>query len=242
MEAPAVESQDSQTSPRRRPGDLELKKLREISLAEDVAEAAKEEPTATQLTESGELAVEVIAELLAKCGEARILADKVIEAKSAKIKASAMEVQARKRLILRLRDIQRRAKRAFGSLSPEHAAKRKHYRVGKRLGSTLVSLEQDSEIIIGLAKADAASLPGWNDQKLESVILALDVWRTASESQDAAEKVQAERLVAFSAAVAKVNDDRRDIQLAADELWPYHDSASTPVRRRFKISTERPLG
>jgi hypothetical protein len=221
--------------PKQTRGDVDKTILADITLAEDVAAAASDPDHAPQLA-AEELDANAAANLLAGAKDARELVGKVVAAKKARLAATKTEQEACASLMGCLRDLQQRAKRRFPVGDPKRAA----YGINKKnFGADRESLEQDAENIITQAGGDA--LPGLKPEKLAAASAALAAWKKADEAQHKAEEDQARRLNELNDTVAKVNAQRREIQLTADTAWPHTDKANAPVRRSFQIPVNQPV-
>ena len=139
-------------------------------------------------------------------------------------------------LIEKLRKFQNRAKRKFRGNKEKLAA----YRIGKAsFGANRVELEQDAKVVIDLAEEDA--LPGTTPEKIAEARESLADWKQADDAQEVAIRKQSELVREFEVAVNAINGDRRDIQLAADAIWPFTEKAHVPVRRNFGLPLSRPM-
>jgi len=216
------------------PADVDKRSLADIKLGEDVYEAAVLPGRAELLAAEG-ITERELAQLATLCRRARDTGNRVVEVKKAKKEATAAEAAAQKELLAGLRDLQKRAQRKF----PKDQTKLAAYRVGKEnFGRNRTELEQDAEVLLQLATDDA--LPGLTPEKLQAGRTCLADWKKADEQQDQAIAKQTQVLGDFASLLAKVNAARRDIQLAADTIWPYTLAENRPLRRAFALSPTRP--
>jgi hypothetical protein len=217
------------------PGDLNKKLLADIKLGEDVAEIAEQEPYATALV-AEEISAEKVAALKSDCAAARTFAGQTVAARRSKEVTTESEGASLTALLESLRDIQKRAKRKFG----RDTVKLKAYRVGKKnFGNNRTELEQDAPVIIDLAVADG--LPGLTAEKIAAARQQLAAWKGTDEVQTSAEQARGEQLRQLQAKVADINQARREIQFAADALWPHTKADNAPLRKSFKLPAKRPM-
>ncbi len=216
-------------------GDIDKEAVTNIKLAEDVCEAASDEDNVAPL-QAEEVTPKVVAGLLSRCDAARKLATKVVETKKAKETTTRDEEKSFEALMPLVRDAQGRAKRKFEGNKEKLAA----YRIGKNnLGHNREEFEQDADTIVTLAGQDA--LPGMTPEKLVSLAAALKTWKDADAAQKRAEKIQTAAIDALETAVAEINTIRRDIQRAADLIWPYTVKANAATRRTFGLPPDKPM-
>lgn len=221
--------------PKRIIGDLDKQAVAEIKLGEDVAEAASDPARLAKLGEE-EVAATAPDDLLTLCHDARTIGGKIVGAKTGKKDKTKGESTATKTLLAELRGIQKRAKRKFAKDKNKQAA----YRIGKtNFGDNRDSLEEDAQVIIDLATADA--LPGMTPAKLTAAKDALKAWKKADEDQGGADGDKSDLINQFKTKLGEVNDARRDMQIAADTVWPHTSPANASVRRLFKLPVDRPL-
>ena len=225
---------NSSTSSR---SDVNTKFLADIAEAEDVLAAAlEEEEYVTLLADEG-----IDQELLTRLGTAtessRELGHQVVASKAAKKRATRKENEAKDKLFAVLRKFQNRAKRKFRGNKERLAA----YRIGKAsFGANRVEFEQDAKVVIDLAEED--TLPGATPEKIAEARQNLADWKKADDVQDVAVRKQSELVQKFEDAVGAINGDRRDVQLAADAIWPFSEKTHVPVRRNFGLPLSRPMG
>jgi hypothetical protein len=216
-------------------GDLDKSLLADIKLGEDVAAAAQDPDHAPRLASEEQIDAATVANLVTLTGDARTLAGQVVTAKKARNTATATEVAAQKTLVKGLRDIQQRAKAKFTD-----KPKRSAYCINQEnFGHDRSSLEQDATNIINLGEADA--LRGLTPDKIAAARAALAAWKQTDVNEGKAEETQSELLDQLQTKVDAMNAARREIQLAADTCWPASDKTNAPIRRAFKIPTNKPI-
>lgn len=216
-------------------GDLDKQILADIKLGEDVAAAAQDPDHAPRLASEEEIDAATVANLVTLNTDARTLAGQVITAKKARLTATAAEVAAQKVLVKALRDIQQRAKSKF-----KDKPKRSAYCINKvNFGRDRQSLGQDATDIINLGEADA--LRGLTPAKIAAARAALAAWKQTDVDEGKAEETQSTLIGQLQTKVDVINAARHDIQLAADTCWSHTDKANVPIRRAFKIPTNKPV-
>ena len=216
-------------------GDLDKSLLADIKLGEDVAAAAQDPDHAARLVSEEQIDAATVANLVTLTVDARTLAGQVVTAKKARNTATATEVAAQKTLVKGLRDIQQRAKAKFTD-----KPKRSAYCINQEnFGHDRSILEQDATNIINLGEADA--LRGLTPAKIAAARAALAAWKQTDVDEGKAEETQSTLLGQLQAKVDAINTARHDIQLAADTCWPASDTTNAPVRRAFKIPTNKPI-
>ncbi len=216
-------------------GDLDKGHLANIQLGEDVAAAAQDPAHAARLATDEQIDAPTVANLVTLTTDTRTLAGQVITAKKGHLTATATAVTAQKALVRGLRDIQQRAKAKF-----KDKPKRSAYCINKEnFGRDRQSLEQDATDIITLGAADA--LRGLTPAKITAAKAALTAWKQADVNQGKAEEARSTLLGQLEAKVEAINAARHDIQLAADTCWPPTDKANAPIRRSFKIPTNKSI-
>jgi len=216
-------------------GELDKQLLANIKLGEDVAAAAQDPDHAPRLASEEEIDAATVANLVTLNTDARTLAGQVITARKAHLTVTADTVAAQKVLVKALRDIQQRAKAKF-----KDKPKRSAYCINKEnFGRDRSLLGQDATDIINLGETDA--LRGLTPAKIAAARAALVTWRQADVAEGKAAEIQSTLLGQLQTKVDAINTARRDIQLAVDTCWPHTDKANAPIRRAFKIPTNKPV-
>ncbi len=216
--------------------DINTKFLADIAEAEDVLAAALEEDEYVTLLADEGIDQELLTRLETATESSRELGHQVVASKAAKKRATRKENEAKDKLFAVLRKFQNRAKRKFRGNKERLAA----YRIGKAsFGANRVEFEQDAKVVIDLAEEDA--LPGATPEKIAEARQSLADWKKADDVQDVAVRKQSELVQEFEDAVSPINGDRRDIQLAADAIWPFSEKTHVPVRRNFGLPLSRPM-
>ncbi len=224
-----------ENSATRRQGDLDKKTLKAISLAESVAAAGLVDDRLVMLApydveEATLTGIQTLSE------NTRAMGSEIIAAKEEKKRTTQKEKDAVEALIAALRGVQKAVKRKF----PDDRLKWKAYRIGKsNFGTSRVELEQDATTILDFAAAD--ELAGITPEKITEMRELLATWMAAEEKQTEAATAVTDLLKAYEKNVSQINASRRNVQLAADTVWPYTEDDNAGTRRSFKIPVARPV-
>ena len=189
------------------------------------------------LEEQEEIEPEFVTQLSTDVADAGKKAAKVIELDAAKEERTAQEATAKALLMESMRDIQKAAKRTYDT---DNKAKMDAYHIGeKSFGEKRETLEVQGDQMI--TQATTEQLAGGTPAKLTRASNRLQTWVNADKEQQKAiaalEKAHGE----FKALVVSTNAGCRQIQLAADAIWPYTNKANAPIRRAFGLQENRPL-
>lgn len=237
----------SPETPTRTRGAVNKEHLKEIQDARDVAAAAVDPAHTARLTD-----MEMDATLP---GKINILADKLdvalgtlVGTRAGKEGMTDEERAARDALIEVIQPIQTAAVRKF---TGEQAATRKAYYIGAKPALTNQSLLQ----VVNAARAILKRLiPGENNTppqdvlpgvKADGAILELSNAIAAYVAKDKGQgdlEEQAEGdLEAIVAQIKQLAGWRRDIQLAADQAWPWRKEGVRTVRKAFLLPMDKPF-
>lgn len=143
--------------------------------------------------------------------------------------------KARKALLAQIEKIQKRAKRKY---KPNDPARDKYF-IGQRIDGNGAMLESSAKAIEQVLATD--TLPGHKPADTQALTDARQAYaaskpaRTDGQSKASSDRIQLEALV------KDIADDRRQIQLAADTIWPASDKANAPIRREFGLPPNRSL-
>ena len=226
-------------------GDTNQAILDELANAQKVAAAAEDPANAAPLA-----AVELDATLP---GKIKTLADKITgdlatlkTSRVAKKTATQQEAAARDSLLAVLQPIQTAAKRKFnGDVTTEREA----YYIG-----TTLSAQALGDVLIAARNVLARLVPGPNSAPPQDVLpgikadgaikaLADTIARYASEdtTQDEQKTKSRGTLEAIWSDVAKLAGYRRDVQLAADQAWPWRNPGVATLRKTFLLPATQPF-
>lgn len=226
-------------------GDINQEILDELAAAKKVAAAAVDPANAAQMAE-----VELDAALP---GKITALAEKVTDAlaklktsRVAKKVATAQEAAARDSLLAVLQPIQIAAKRKFNG---NGVTQRDAYYIGDGLGAQ--SLD---DVLIAARNVLARLTPGPDNAPPQDVLpgikaggaikdLADTIARYESEDtqQGDQKKKSSGTLEAIWADVTVLAGYRREVQLAADQAWPWRNPGVETLRKSFLLPASQPL-
>ena len=226
-------------------GDTNQEIVDELANAKAVAAAAVDPANAPGLA-----AVDLDATLPTKITglAAKITGDlaKLKTARVAKKMATAQEIVARDALIAVLQPIQTAARRKFKG--PD-ATQREAYYIGANL-----STQSLDDVLIAAGNVIARLTPGENNTPPQDVLPGIkadgaikDLADAITEySDDNAEqgdqkKKSSGTLEAIWADVATLDGLRRDVQLAADQAWPWRKAGVATIRKTFLLPANQPL-
>jgi len=152
------------------------------------------------------------------------------EGKSATVSAKA----AKKTLLMRLGQIQSKAKLAFQYDNPERL---RAYLVGQRIGASRALLEQSAQTILEKANEDRPG--GINTDFITAGQVERTTYKGTKTSQrDKKAQARAER-IARNDFIKSIQRDRVELQLAADAAWPAGVPANAAVRVLFYLQPNR---
>ena len=172
---------------------------------------------------------------------------KVIGARSGKTEMTDQERAARAALIAVLGPIQTAAKRKFRGAT---VAGRANYFIGQDLANQ--SLD---EVLTATRAIRLRLVPGLNNAPPENVLPgitalgkikeltdAITLYDTKNTAQGDKQTEAGLTLENLDAAVTALADLRHQIQLAADQAWPWRTPQVVNIRKDFLLPVDRPLG
>lgn len=235
---------------RRSPGAINAKYLDEIALARELAAAAQLPEHAPHLERRGFTPAEAIA-MEASASDLESAAMQAVGRTRARQLGTEEEANARHRLLEAIRPIRTGAKRKYRGEGNE--AGRAAYFVNEATNISLERLlfiagEMLRKLTTQPAPAGGAPLPPEDTLKgvLAEDLAELDAARTAYADADADQTGTGQEASALRAEVERlfgaVRELRIDLQLAADQAWPYTKPENAPARRAFNIPENRPAG
>ncbi len=115
----------------------------------------------------------------------------------------------------------------------------KKYAVGSKFYSSRAPLEQTANNFqAGLA---TDKLPGIGQDDNKALRQALEAYAKVQTDQTSAQSGATTERANLETAVADIARRRREIQYAADLLWPVSDPANAGIRREFKIPPDKAI-
>lgn len=219
--------------------------LDEISNSRKVASAAVD-PTHTSSLAAAELDTTIIASIhaLANLIEADI--GKMTGERAGKATITEQEKIARDALLAVLQPIQTAAKRKF---TGETQTLREAYYISAGLsGSTLEEVITASRSVLArLSSADGKAppqdvLPGITAAgRIKELADAITTYGNKNKAQSDKQAEAAKLLEAIKTNVPKLAKLRRQVQLAADQAWPWRTPGVATIRKAFFLSPDRPM-
>ncbi len=224
--------------PTRRPrGPVNALWVRGLDQAEQVGQVALRESIAPSLL-AEELPVRFAAQLLQKVTTCREQLARHLSATADKQSATVSEKALRLALVGLLQGVQTAAKRKWARSATDRSHLRAYY-VGTTLKTLgFASLAEAADAILRQAQSD--TLPGVGAEKLSALALAIETWKEQNAAQSAAQNAathahgEAERLF------GEITTERIQLQLAADNAFPYTDKAHGAIRTEFKLPKNGP--
>lgn len=149
--------------------------------------------------------------------------------------ASQREEDAKDALLAELQKVQTRAKRKYKDVDDPMRGK---YFIGERLGNRAM-IERVTRAVLGALGDD--HLPGQKPERTAALATALDAYVKAQTGQTSDQAGAASDRAALEAKVKEVADLRREIQYAADLLWPADKKTHAGIRKAFGLPANKAL-
>ncbi len=166
--------------------------------------------------------------------------------RAAKKTAAVEEATAREALLAVLQPIQTAAKRAFAD---DQSTLREAYGIGRQLsGETLADVVTLVRGVLNRlspgegGKPPADKLPGITaGDGIAKLAAAIDTYGAKDDAQNEHKTTAAATLEQIEADVAKLAGLRHQVQLAADQAWPWRTPGVITIRKSFLLSPTHPL-
>jgi hypothetical protein len=173
---------------------------------------------------------------------AKNLASTAVQKTTGKKQQTGTEDALAGELVKHIQGIQKRAKQKYAATSPVLL---KDYAVGVNYQTSRKVLEQTGTTIhaklTGDAQTPADVLPGVKPARITDFKTALDAYTGSNpdqaDAQGGATGVRAQLEAAVTALAAK----RRQIQYAADDIWPHTEKANAGIRKEFGLPKSKAL-
>lgn len=224
-----------------KPGYFNQAQLADLAEAEDILRAAND-PAHDLLLTKKKLTTAWLATFAALVQSGR---DKTTETGQAKDESHTSTLQAsgtQLALIVALQSVQaaRKQQRRMGQMEdPPVEYSLAGYLIGQRLNADRDDLLQNAAALI--AKASTDNLPGIDAAAQAALQQALVDYREDNNEQATDDETKQRDRIARDTLIGRINAGRMAIQHAADSLWSYTAPANHPIRRAFKLPTNRPL-
>ena len=168
---------------------------------------------------------------------ARGLAGSAVQKTSAKEGVSGTEADLKDALVALLQDVQKAAKQKATKTGDNTLLKK--YAGGDKFYRSRTILEQTAANFLATAAAD--KLPGIDQAALDAIQQALAAYQQVQTDQTGAQSSATTERKSLDAAVEAIVRRRREIQIAADALWPASNAANAGIRAEFKIPPDKML-
>jgi hypothetical protein len=174
--------------------------------------------------------------LRARIAEANTLIGSANNNTAGKQATTRQEKSLQKDLLARLQAIQTRAKRKYSKPGDPMRAK---YFIGKAIDGNRAMLETSSQTILQNLATD--TLPGMKPEDVTGLQAAREAYLAVQTDQAGGQADATTDRAKLEAAIKEVAELRRQIQYAADTLWPARTKANSGIRAEFRIPTTRAL-
>jgi hypothetical protein len=217
--------------------DIDQSLLDELVKTGQILAVANKPAYLAKLTsEDGGLDAEFFTELATDVKTANETVGQATQNTTGKLGATSAETAAKKKLLAAIRSVQKRAKQKY---ERKNKTVLKDYYVGDKIESSRQLLETAARGISDKLKTD--TLPGITAAKktaLQSATVAyVDCQTDQSTAQSEATTIRQE----LKAAVDDIARRRRELQLAADDLWPHTTKTNAGIRAEFKLPPDKAL-
>ena len=139
-------------------------------------------------------------------------------------------------LVAKIQAIQKRAKRKYTSAKDPNRDK---YFIGAGIESNHGPLVTTADAIGKTLVTD--KLPGVKPATITDLQKALTDFKTGLGTQSGGKGDTGAAFQSLKAKIKEIAGLRRDIQYAADTVWPCGDPANAPIRAEFKLPADRSL-
>ena len=217
------------------PGIVNQRQARQLTRAEQSAEAAKRSEHTDAMTARG-ITLEIADSVITDIEAARDKVAFIVSSTTARKSATAEEKRTAELLLRALAEVQKAAKQKYARANRIALG---DYFVGQHLNGNRPNLLQTSQAILDKLAED--TLPGFTAAKVKKVKDARKAWVDASAEQvkhaTAAQTARAE----LKTMLKSIEDRRLEIQLAADAEWPHTEAEHAGIRKEFVIPPKRPV-
>jgi hypothetical protein len=150
--------------------------------------------------------------------------------------ATQTEEDSKAALLGHLKQVQSRAKRTYPKTSDPQ---REKYFIGQRIDSNRALLERSTRAILATLATDR--LKAHKPAHTAALSSALDDYVKSQAAQSGGQPDATTAHANLATQVKVVADLRREIQYAADNLWPAADKKNAAQRRAFGLSPDKAL-
>jgi len=205
-----------------------------LDLAERLIAVAQKSDYAAQLADE-EIDAMFLTGLAGKISQADPLLGSVTGDTADKENSTLDEENAKQALVAQIAKVQKRAKRKYKSSDPARAK----YFIGDRIDANRAQLEGAAKAIEQTLATD--TLPGHKTADTQALTDARTAYSASKPAQAGEQSKAASDRIQLEALVKDIADGRRQIQYAADTIWPAGDKANAAIRREFGLPPNRSL-
>lgn len=206
----------------------------ELDLAEHVLTAAQRDVYAPALANE-DVDATAIQNLTTAIGDADDLVFQATGGKAGRKILTQTEQGLADTLVAKIQAVQKRAKRKY----PAKDANREKYFIGAGIESNHGLLATAADAIVKTLATD--TLPGVKPATITDLQTALTNFKTGLGTQSGGKGDTGAAFQSLNAKIKEIAGLRRDIQYAADTVWPCGDPANAPIRAEFKLPPDRSL-
>ena len=238
--APAPAGVPGTTATRTR-GQINKAWLAEITLCESILALARK-PDNAPLFADGDIDGPFLTGFDTKIQAAKKLAGSAIQKTTGKKQQADTEDKLAGELVKHIQGIQKRAKQKYAATS---RVLLKDYAVGVNWQVSRGVLEQTGTTIhsklTGDDKTPADVLPGVKADRITKFKTALDAYTDSNPDQADAQSDATGERAKLEVSITALAATRRQIQYAADDLWPHTDKANAGIRMEFGLPKSKAL-
>ncbi len=242
---PAATTATASPSPKTTRGVINKSYLDEVQAARKVAAAALHEDHVAGLA-GVECDPGLTPAIVKLADEIDVALGQLTGTRAAKKTATVEEASARGALLAVLQPIQTAAKRTFAE---DQSTLREAYGIGRGLsGETLASVLTLARGVLARltpgegGKPPLDKLPGITaDKGIAELAEAISRYGAKDAAQGGQKTVAAATLEQIEIDIARLADLRRQVQLAADQAWPWRTPGVVTIRKSFLLPPTRPL-
>lgn len=206
----------------------------ELTQAGELVTVASKTEYATQMADE-EIDAAWITALNAKITAAQALLNTATGGTADKATATRDEEKLKEDLLSALRQVQQRAKRKYKPNNPQ----RQKYFINANIADNRATLEEAVDSVLLTLAAD--TLPGLKPAHKTALEAALAAYKAIQTVQTSAQGDATGARGQLEAKITEIADLRREIQYAADVLWPADNPANAGIRGEFQIPPDKAL-
>ena len=221
--------------PKRQRSPINQALIDELDQAEQLAATTEKAAYTDQMTDEG-IDAAFLANLRTQIGIADTLLATATGNTTDKKITTRQEESLKTDLLDKIQGIQKRVKRKYKETNDPM---REKYFIGERIGSNRPLLERSTHAILAALATDA--LPGLKPAEVTALDTALTAYTNVQPTQTGGQSDATTNRALLEAKVKEVADLRRELQYAADTVWPARNRANAGIRVEFKIPPNKAL-